>query len=62
MTDYGSWLSGQDERDDPTGDLARDWRDDPVPPIGGFVGPSREWMRDGCAEDAYDGAEQEYGR
>jgi hypothetical protein len=61
MSSFSDWLDDQVDRDDPTGDLARDHRDDPVPMIGGWVGPSRDWMQDGCAEDAYDGAEQEWG-
>jgi hypothetical protein len=61
MSMFGDWLDDQTDRDDPVGDLARDRRDDPVPPIGGYTSPSRSWMRDDAARDAYDDATEEGG-
>lgn len=52
------WLAQQEGRDDPVGDLARDHRDDPVGMLGGGRSPSRDWMRDQYAEDAWDEAQE----
>lgn len=60
MSSFDWWLAGQTDRDDPTGDLARDARDDPIGVIGGG-GPSPEHMQDPYAEDAYNEAVDEWG-